>query len=285
MSARILDGRTIASRIYADLAPRVAALATPPGLGVVMLGERPDSEMYVRLKGRAAESLGITFECTRLEKTARHEAVQAAIDAFNKRSDIHGIIVQLPLPDGLDTPSILAMVDLQKDVDGLHPSFQQRVRGGLPTPWLPAFDQSIMHLLDAAEADLAEKTALIIAHNAEFRATLAAVLRQQGASVIEATDSTMAEPMLSHAQIVVSALGIAHVFEDGKLAPGAIMIDCGIAHDAEDKVAGDFKAPQGAESNVAAYSPVPGGVGPVTVASLLANTVTAAERQSASTQQ
>ncbi|MFH1170971.1 MAG: tetrahydrofolate dehydrogenase/cyclohydrolase catalytic domain-containing protein [bacterium] len=276
MMATILDGRRCAENIRTALKPRIARLKTKPGLAIVQVGENPESLLYVRLKERAAAELGIRFEKHLLLATAEQQEVLATVQKLSGRGDIHGIVVQLPLPDSLNTETVLSAVALEKDVDGLHPAFQRALQRGERTPWLPALQQSILSLLTEGRVVLRGKTALLLAKSKEFRLTLGAVLRRQGCSILESETLENAVEQLRSADIVITALGTPHALRDEKLETGTVCIDVGLEKLPDGSVAGDFAGPAD-PPHVAAYSPVPGGIGPVTVASLLANTVAACE--------
>ena len=271
-----IDGRALAQRIREHLKSRVARLAVQPGLAIVQAGENPESTLYVRLKERASEELGIHFEKHLLPDAATTEEIIKTIGQLNERSDIHGVVVQLPLPDQCDTERILRAVAIEKDVDGLHPDFQNAVQRGVRTRWLPALQQSILSLLDEAGTPLRGKTALLLAKSTEFRSTLAGILRRRGCRIEEATTKETAMHALPNADVVITALGEPRTLQESTLKPGVTLIDVGLTKLADGSLAGDFAGPE-EPSRLAAFSPVPGGIGPVTVASLVQNTVAACE--------
>lgn len=276
MTTIAIDGRALAARIREQLKARLAQLKTQPGLAIVQIGENPESTLYVKLKERASAELGIHFEKHLLPETTSQEAVLHTIAQLNGREDIHGIIVQLPLPDQFSTDTILRAVAREKDVDGLHPDFQGAIQRGVRTRWLPALQQSILALLEEAGTSLRGKTVLILAKSLEFRSTLGQILRQRGCRIEEAAAKEAATQTLPRADIVITALGEPRVLSEPLLKPGATLIDVGLTKLADGSVAGDFAGPD-EPSRLAAFSPVPGGIGPVTVASLLQNTITACE--------
>ncbi|MBI3956465.1 MAG: O-antigen ligase family protein [Candidatus Kerfeldbacteria bacterium] len=273
-TTRIIDGRGLAERLRNDLTARLARTKSKPGLAVVQVGDNPESSLYVSLKERAAAQVGIRFEKILLPATASQEKVIETIRRLNGRADVHGIVVQLPLPGQLQTSAAVSAVALQKDVDGLHPEFQRAVRDGKKTFWLPALPSSILALLDEAPATIRGAAALVLAHSDEFRTTMTAILQRRGACVRSAPSLDSAGEALRTSDIVITALGTPRAIAEADLKYGATLIDAGIIKLADGSIAGDFAGPA-EPSRLAAYSPVPGGVGPVTVATLLDNTVRA----------
>lgn len=271
----IIDGREIAHNIRRSLLERCKRLQTKPGLAIVQIGNRQESVVYVRLKEKAAAELGMLFERHELRETAKEDEVRRVIEQLNNRSDIHGIVVQLPLPQALNADRILSFVSLEKDVDGLHPVFQIAVRRGKKTLWLPALQASVLVLAEKAGISLTGKTALILAKSDAFRITTAALLARRGMRVAQASTLEDGRTALADADLVVTALGQAGAILESSCKPGAVILDVGLTK-AHDGVRGDFAGPDGS-NRIAAYSPVPGGIGPVTVANLIANTVRAAE--------
>lgn len=272
----ILDGRRVAAGVFDELKQRRATLSITPGLAIVQIGDNPESTLYVRLKKKAAQNLGMHFEEHHLPATTSAQEVLDVIEELNKRDDIHGIVVQLPLPETLPTSAMLGAVAFNKDVDGLSPRFQRAVQDGKSTPWLPALQVSLLRLLDAAAVDMKGRTALLLAKSGEFRATTAAILRQRGAQVLDAATLDEGQQNLEKADCIITALGQPGVLHEDTLKRGAMILDVGLTTTADGHVRGDLKPPS--TDRLGAYSPVPGGIGPVTVASLLLNTVTAAGR-------
>ena len=280
MSALILSGTTVATAVRADVADRVAALrqrGRDVGLATLLVGNDPGSQVYVRSKHRAAEAAGIRSIDRRLSEMASQGEVEAAIEDLNADDRVSGMIVQLPLPNGLDGATAVETVDPQKDADGLHPfNLGQLVlsRHG-PVPATPA---GIMLMLSHYGIETAGKTAVIVGRSFLVGRPLALLLGAKGidATVVQAHSRTpdLAD-VCRDADILVVAAGQPKMFNARFVKPGATVIDVGINR-TEDGLVGDvdFDAVVGVAG---AITPVPGGVGPMTIATLLANTVALAE--------
>ena len=280
MSALILSGSTVATAVRADVADRVAALrqrGRGVGLATLLVGNDPGSQVYVRNKHRAAEAAGIRSIDRRLSEMASQGEVEAAIEDMNADDHVSGMIVQLPLPDGLDGATAVETVDPQKDADGLHPFNLGQLVLSRPGP-VPATPAGIMLMLNHYGVDTAGKTAVIVGRSFLVGRPLALLLGAKGidATVVQAHSRT---PDLAgvcrEADILVAAAGEPKMFDDRFVKPGATVIDVGINR-TEDGLVGDvdFDAVVGVAG---AITPVPGGVGPMTIATLLANTVALAE--------
>ena len=280
MSALILSGNTVAAAVRADVADRVAALlerGRGVGLATVLVGDDPGSQVYVRNKHRAAEAAGILSIDRRLPATTSQAEVEAVIGELNGDDRVSGMIVQLPLPDGLDGAPAVERVDPQKDADGLHPFNLGQLVLSRPGP-VPATPAGIMLMLDHYGIETAGKIAVIVGRSFLVGRPLALLLGAKGvdATVIQAHSRT---PDLAgvcrEADILVTAAGQPKMFNDRFVRPGATVIDVGINR-TDDGLVGDvdFDAVVGVAG---AITPVPGGVGPMTIATLLANTVALAE--------
>lgn len=280
MSALILSGNTVAAAVRADVADRVAALlerGRGVGLATVLVGDDPGSQVYVRNKHRAAEAAGILSIDRRLPATTSQAEVEAVIGELNGDDRVSGMIVQLPLPDGLDGAPAVERVDPQKDADGLHPFNLGQLVLSRPGP-VPATPAGIMLMLDHYGIETAGKIAVIVGRSFLVGRPLALLLGAKGvdATVIQAHSRT---PDLAgvcrEADILVTAAGQPKMFNDNFVKPGATVIDVGINR-TDDGLVGDvdFDAVVGVAG---AITPVPGGVGPMTIATLLANTVALAE--------
>ncbi|MGB5187084.1 MAG: bifunctional 5,10-methylenetetrahydrofolate dehydrogenase/5,10-methenyltetrahydrofolate cyclohydrolase [Acidimicrobiia bacterium] len=280
MSALILSGNTVATAVRADVADRVTALrkrGRSVGLATVLVGDDAGSQIYVRNKHRAAEAAGIVSIDRRFPATASQAEVEAAIDDLNTDDRVSGMIVQLPLPHGLDGALAVEMVDPHKDADGLHPFNLGQLVLSRPGP-VPATPAGIMLMLDHYDIETRGKVAVIVGRSFLVGRPLALLLGAKGidATVIQAHSRT---PDLAgvcrEADILVAAAGQAKMFNDHFVKPGATVIDVGINRTDEGLVGDvDFDAVAGVAG---AITPVPGGVGPMTIASLLANTVALAE--------
>ena len=280
MSALILSGSTVAAAVRSEVADRVAALnqrGQRVGLATVLVGDDPGSQIYVRSKHRAAEAAGIVSIDRRLPATASQLEVEAAIAELNADERVTGMIVQLPLPDGLDGGAAVETVDPAKDADGLHPFNLGRLVLSRPAP-LPATPSGIMRILDYYGIETAGKTAIIVGRSFLVGRPLALLLGTKGvdATVIQAHSRTPdLASVCREADILVAAAGRPNMFDAAYVKPGATVVDVGINR-TDDGLVGD--ADFDAVVDVAgAITPVPGGVGPMTIASLMVNTVALAE--------
>lgn len=280
MTAKSLSGRQAASAIEEALAERVSVLAgraRPPGLASVLVGDDPASHVYVGGKHRAAARIGIRSFDHRLPEDTTAPVLEELIARLNAHRDVDGIIVQLPLPDPLDATRVLERLAPQKDVDGLHPVSLGRLVLG--NPWMvPGTPLGVMMLLDHFGIETSGRTAVVVGRSFLVGRPLALLLGAQGAdaTVIQAHSKTEdLARMTSQADILVSAVGRPGLIGRDHVKPGAVVIDVGITRQ-EGKLRGDVDFE--AVSEVAgSITPVPGGVGPMTVAMLLRNTVIAAE--------
>jgi len=301
MPARILDGAATARAIRAELVPRVGALAARgarPGLGVLLVGDDPASAVYVRSKTRAADELGIHHETVRLPATATTSEVATAVEAYNARPEIHGILVQLPLPPQVDAARVLRLVDPGKDVDGFHPEnvgllVQKRPR------FVPCTPAGIMELLAREGIALAGRRAVVLGRSDIVGKPMALLLMHADATVTIAHSRTRELAAVTReADLLVAAAGRAALVRGEHVKPGAVVVDVGMNRVEDPALArellpperwdefarkgyalvGDVHAPEVRE-RAAALTPVPGGVGPLTIALLMLNTVESAERR------
>lgn len=283
MTASIIDGKAIAKHVRDRLKMRVDALGskgTTPGLAVIMAGDSAASKVYVGNKIRACAEAGLHSEVHALEGGSPEHVVLATLDKLNRDPRIHGIIVQLPLPRGLDAERITQSVAVEKDVDG----FNWRNLGALVTghPSLaPCTPLGVMALLDHAKASLEGKHAVVVGRSNIVGKPMALMLIARGATVTVCNSKTpdLGE-VTRRADILIAAVGKPAVITAGMVKPGAVVIDVGINRLPGGGLAGDvdFASVKEVASMI---TPVPGGVGPMTVAMLLANTVAAAEHATA----
>jgi methylenetetrahydrofolate dehydrogenase (NADP+)/methenyltetrahydrofolate cyclohydrolase len=280
LTGQLLSGKEVAAVVRGEVAQRVAALAErgkSVGLATVMVGEDPASEIYVRSKHRAAERAGMLSFDHQLSPDAGQAQVERLVQSLNDDSQVDGIIVQLPLPPGLDANRAVASIDPAKDADGLHPfnlGLLALERGRLR----PATPSGIMRILQHYEIETAGRLALIIGRSLLVGKPLALLLGAKGvdATVIQAHSRTRdLDDLIAKADILVAAIGRPRFIHGSQIKPGAVVIDVGINRTSEGLV-GDVDFVSAVEV-AGAITPVPGGVGVMTVASLLANTVTAAE--------
>jgi len=300
MPARILDGAATARAIRAELVPRIAALGARgarPGLGVLLVGDDPASAVYVRSKTRAADELGIHHETVRLPATVTTAEVATAVEAYNARPDIHGILVQLPLPPQVDAARVLRLLDPAKDVDGFHPEnvgllVQKRPRFVACTP------AGIMELLAREGVALAGRRAVVLGRSDIVGKPMALLLMHADATVTIAHTKTRDLPAVTReADLLVAAAGRAGLVRGEHVKPGAVVIDVGMNRVQDAALARELLDPERlpefekkgyalvgdvhareVRERAGALTPVPGGVGPLTIALLMKNTVTAAER-------
>ncbi|MGY3566035.1 bifunctional methylenetetrahydrofolate dehydrogenase/methenyltetrahydrofolate cyclohydrolase [Sinomonas sp. RB5] len=288
--AVVLDGRAASSAIKEELAERVAALkarGVTPGIATVLVGADPASQLYVGMKHKQSEAIGMNSIQRELPADATQEQVEALIDELNADPACHGYIVQLPLPKHLDTDAILERIDPAKDADGLHPTNLGRlvlnVSGTIDTP-LPCTPRGVIELLARNGYDLKGKHVVVVGRGVTIGRPIPLLLtrREINATVtITHTGTTDLSEHLRRADVIVAGAGVKHIVRPEDVKPGAAVLDVGVTRETDpetgkSKVYGDVH-PEVAE--VAGYvSPNPGGVGPMTVALLMTNVVEAAER-------
>jgi methylenetetrahydrofolate dehydrogenase (NADP+)/methenyltetrahydrofolate cyclohydrolase len=279
MTATLLDGVSLAARIRASLRPAAAALAARgvrPGLAAIEVGDNPASQVYVRNKLRACAEVDLHSEHVKLAASVSESELLARIEALNQDARIHGILVQLPLPPQVNADRVLASVVPRKDVDGFGERSLGLLLAGRPglVPCTPA---GVMRLLEHAGVALAGRRAVIVGRSTIVGKPLALLLLQKDATVTICHSKTVDLGALSReADVLVAAAGRANLIGAGMVKPGACVIDVGVNRTAEGKLAGDVDF--AAVKEIAGWiTPVPGGVGPMTVAMLMANTIRAAE--------
>ncbi len=287
MPAEIIDGRSIAKRIQAEIQAGVATYqaqtAATPGLGVILVGDDPASAMYVRMKRRACERVGIVSQARILPATATQQEVEAAVRGFNGDPAIHGILVQLPLPDHIDEEAVLNEISLAKDVDGIHPINIGRLgmRNREPS-FTPATPTGVMTLIRETGEKIEGKTAVVIGRSNIVGLPVALMLTNANATVTICHSRTRDLPAtLQQGDIVVAAVGLPEFVKGAWLKPGAIVIDVG-SNSVDDpqsekgyRYVGDVEF-EAARAVAGFITKVPGGVGPMTITMLLANTLKAA---------
>ena len=278
--ARLIDGAQIARELRAELAQRVAGLAaagTTPGLAVVLVGEDPASQIYVRNKVRACAEVGIRSLQETYPATLAEAELLARIAALNADPAVHGILVQQPLPKHISAARVVEAIAAAKDVDGFSVESAGRLVAAVPgfrpcTPW------GCMRLIESTGIDLRGKNAVVIGRSNTVGKPMALLLLQKDATVTICHSRT---PDLGEhtrrADVVVVAVGRANTLTAPMVKPGAVVIDVGMNRDAAGRLCGDVDF-AGVAAVAGAITPVPGGVGPMTIAMLLANTVESAER-------
>jgi len=275
MTARILDGKALGARLRAGLAARIATLPFKPGLRVVRVGEDPASGVYVRNKDRAAAEAGFDSATLHLPESTTEAALLAEIARLNADPVVDGILVQLPLPAHIRAEAAIAAVDPAKDVDGFHPLNAGRLAAGEPG-LVPCTPRGVMHLLAEAGIALRGARALVLGRSQIVGRPMAQLLLGADCTVTIAHSRTRDLPAeCRRAEILVAAAGRAEMVRGDWIAPGAVVIDVGINRLPDGKLVGDVAYAE-AVGHAGAITPVPGGVGPMTIACLLENTLEAA---------
>jgi methylenetetrahydrofolate dehydrogenase (NADP+)/methenyltetrahydrofolate cyclohydrolase len=275
MTARILDGKAIAARLRARLAARVAELTFRPGLRVVRVGDDPASGVYVRNKDRAAQEVGFDSATLHLPGDTSEATLLATIAALNLDPAVDGILVQLPLPPQIRTEAAIAAVDPAKDVDGFHPVNAGRLAAGQPG-LVPCTPRGVMHILAEAGVALGGARAVVLGRSRIVGRPMAQLLLSADCTVTMAHSRTRdIAAECRRADVLVAAVGRPEMVRGDWIAPGAVVVDVGINRLADGQLVGDV-AFGDAVAVAGAITPVPGGVGPMTIACLLENTLEAA---------
>ena len=280
MTAQLIDGVALSKKLRADVAARAAALharGVVPGLAVVLVGDNPASQVYVRNKVKACEDSGLHSVLERYPATLAEADLLARVDALNRDPAIHGILVQLPLPAHIDAHKVIEAISPEKDVDGFHVASAGALMVGQPGFW-PCTPYGCMKMLESIGYDLRGKHAVVIGRSNIVGKPMALMLLQKNATVTVCHSATKdLKAMTLQADVVVAAVGKRHVLTADMVKPGAVVIDVGMNRDDQGKLCGDVDFEDVKE--VAGYiTPVPGGVGPMTITMLLVNTLEAAER-------
>jgi len=275
VTARIIDGRTVAAALTADVAARAAALPFRPGLAVVLVGDNPASAVYVRNKDRAAGAVGIAARTIRLPAGTAQADLLSLVGQLNADGSVDGILVQLPLPAHIQPRAVLEAIDPAKDVDGFHPVNVGRLHEGRAA-LVPCTPLGAMKLLAHAGVSLRGARAVVLGRSAIVGKPMAALLTAADATVTVAHSRTRDLPAeCRRAEVLVAAVGRAEMVRGDWIADGAVVIDVGINRLSDGRLVGDVAFDEAA-AVAGAITPVPGGVGPMTIACLLENTLTAA---------
>ena len=285
MTARIIDGKAVADRLNADTAAKAAAYARahgrPPGLAVVLIGEDPASQVYVRNKGKSTIAAGMLSIEHKLPANTSHEELLRLVRALNQDARIDGILVQLPLPKHLDADLIIDTIDPDKDVDGFHVVNAGRLAVGFDG-FVPCTALGSMMLIDEAGVKVDGAEAVVIGRSNLVGKPVSQLLLRRNATVTMAHSRTRdLAAVCRRADILIAAVGRPRLVQPDWIKPGAVVIDVGINRIEEggkSRLVGDV-AYDGAAQVAGAITPVPGGVGPMTIACLLNNTLTSAERR------
>ncbi len=275
MAARVIDGKAVAAALRARIAERTAGLPFKPGLAVVLVGDNAASAVYVRNKDRAAQGAGLLAQTIRLPASVSAGDLRAVIQRLNADPEVDGILVQLPLPNAILPRPILEAIDPVKDVDGFHPLNVGRLQDGVDV-LAPCTPTGVMRLLAAVGTPLRGARAVVLGRSAIVGKPMATLLLAADATVTIAHSRTVdLAGECRRADILVAAVGRPEMVRGDWIKPGATVIDVGINRRPDGKLVGDVAFDECA-AIAGAITPVPGGVGPMTIACLLENTVKAA---------
>lgn len=266
----LIYGKPVADKILAETKARIEAAHITPGLAVILVGDDGPSHLYVNLKEKAAQSVGIHFEKYIFPKTAGNEEIFKKIEELNRRSDIHGIIVQLPLPKEFLTDEIIARIDPRKDTDGFHPETVRRFLAGESNE-CPVFPRAMIEVLRSGQYNYIGEKGLVLANSELLGKVLTQALANEGLQaeyVLSKETPEIISAKTKEARVIFTACGIPNLITGEMISENVIVIDGGISH-LSGKVVGDAERAS-VEKKARYLSPVPGGVGPVTVATLLA---------------
>ena len=278
--AKIIDGKVISAQIREEIAQKVQVYSektgTRPGLAVIIVGDNPASQVYVRNKKKACEQVGFNSWVYEMPESTTQDELNALIDKLNCDSTVHGILVQLPLPKHLDEKEVILRIKPEKDGDAFHPYNVGRITIGDPK-FLPCTPAGIMELLKRSNIEIAGKECVVIGRSNIVGKPMALLLLAENGTVTVCHSKTRdLKDVCKRADILVVAIGKADFVTADMVKEGAVVIDVGMNRNAEGKLTGDVDF--ASVSEVASYiTPVPGGVGPMTITMLLQNTLTAAE--------
>ena len=279
-AASIIDGNALSAQLRADVMRRADALKArgiTPGLAVLLVGENSASQVYVRNKVKACADAGLHSVLERYDADMTEAALLARIDALNKDPAIHGILVQLPVPKHIDANKVIEAIAPEKDVDGFHIASAGALMVGQPG-FVPCTPYGCMKMLESIGYDLRGKHAVVIGRSNIVGKPMAMLLLQQNATVTICHSGTKdLKAMTLQADVIVAAVGKVNVLTADMVKPGAVVIDVGMNRNAEGKLCGDVDY-AGVREVASHITPVPGGVGPMTITMLLVNTLESAER-------
>lgn len=277
MAAEIINGKQIAAQIRSELkeqVERMAAQGRRPGLAVVLVGDNPASAVYVRQKKKACHEIGIYSEEHKLPGTITQGELLALIDRLNADPKIHGILVQLPLPDGLDEEEVINRINPKKDVDGFHPTNVGRLSIGLPA-YVPCTPAGVLELVKRTGVAIAGKKVVVLGRSNIVGKPAAMLFLRENATVTVCHSRTVnVQQECAQADILVVAVGRPKLVKKYWVKPGAVVIDVGINR-VDGKIVGDVDFEE-VQEVASAITPVPGGVGPMTIVMLMKNTVSSA---------
>lgn len=280
-SMNLIDGKALAAKMQAELKVKVDKLKEAdnvPGLAVILVGEDPASQIYVRNKARQATAIGLNSSVVRLPETVTEQELLDLIEQYNQSEQWHGILVQLPLPEHISEEKVLLAIDPEKDVDGFHPMNMGRLWSGNPL-MIPSTPAGIMEMFREYNVELSGKRAVVIGRSNIVGKPMAQLLMMADATVTIAHSKTEnLRELTKEADILVVAIGRDRMIKAGDIKEGAVVIDVGMNRDEDGKLHGDVDFDE--VKNVASFiTPVPGGVGPMTITMLMEQTVRAASRK------
>ncbi|MEO0004100.1 MAG: bifunctional methylenetetrahydrofolate dehydrogenase/methenyltetrahydrofolate cyclohydrolase FolD [Pseudomonadota bacterium] len=280
MTAQLIDGNALSRQLRTQVAERVSALKTrglTPGLAVILVGENPASQVYVRNKVKACQDTGMHSVLEKYEASLTESELLARVEALNNDPTIHGILVQLPLPAHMDAQKVIEAISPAKDVDGFHIASAGALMTGMAGFW-PCTPYGCMKMLESIGYDLKGKHAVVIGRSNIVGKPMALMLLQQNATVTICHSATPdLKAMTLQADVIVAAVGKRQVLTADMVKPGAVVLDVGMNRDDEGKLCGDVDF-EGVREVAGYITPVPGGVGPMTITMLMVNTLESAER-------
>ena len=280
MTAQRIDGNALSQKLRTEVSIRTAALKAKgitPGLAVILVGENPASQVYVRNKVKACQESGLHSLLEKYPDDLTENALLARIESLNQDPSIHGILVQLPLPKHIDAQKVIEAISPNKDVDGFHIASAGALMTGMPGFW-PCTPYGCMKMLESIAYDLKGKHAVVIGRSNIVGKPMAMMLLQKNATVTICHSATPnLKAMTLQADVIVAAVGKRNVLTADMVKPGAVVLDVGMNRNDEGKLCGDIDF-EGVEKVASYITPVPGGVGPMTITMLLVNTLEAAER-------
>ncbi len=280
MTAQKIDGNALSQKLRAEVTLRTTALKAKgitPGLAVILVGENPASQVYVRNKVKACEDSGLHSILEKHPASLTEASLLNRINALNQDTSIHGILVQLPLPEHIDAQKVIEAISPAKDVDGFHIASAGALMTGMPGFW-PCTPYGCMKMLESIGYELKGKHAVVIGRSNIVGKPMALMLLQKNATVTICHSATQdLKAITLQADVIVAAVGKRNVLTADMVKPGAVVLDVGMNRNEEGKLCGDVDF-AGVEQVAGYITPVPGGVGPMTITMLLVNTLEAAER-------
>ena len=280
MTAQLIDGNALSKQLRAQVATdtaRLKAQGLTPGLAVVLVGDNPASQVYVRNKVKACEEAGLHSVLEKYDANLSEAALLARVEALNQDPTIHGILVQLPLPDRIDAQKVIEAISPTKDVDGFHIASAGALMTGMPGFW-PCTPYGCMKMLESIGYNLKGKHAVVIGRSNIVGKPMALMLLQQDATVTICHSRTQdLKAQTLQADVIVAAVGKRNVLTADMVKPGAVVLDVGMNRNDEGKLCGDVDF-EGVKEVAGYITPVPGGVGPMTITMLLVNTLESAQR-------